>query len=141
MVSESAAPGAAVNTDEWRGYSWLARLGFAHRTVRHTDREWARDDDGDGVREVHEITLEGIWAGLRNYLQKLRCGRLPRPGQVRPPPGRRRGAVEEAAVGQAEGVCALRGEDHRCTLRDEFGVAYALQAEVERYRCYLAIRD
>ena len=72
MVSESATPGAAVNTDEWRGYGRLARLGFAHRTVRHADREWARDDDGDGVREVHDNTLEGIWTGLRNYLRTFR---------------------------------------------------------------------
>ena len=72
MVSESAAPGAAVNTDEWRGYGRLPRLGFVHRTVRHADREWARDDDGDGVREVHDNTLEGIWTGLRNYLRTFR---------------------------------------------------------------------
>jgi transposase len=31
--------------------------------------EWARDDDGDGIREVHDDTLEGIWTGLRNYLR------------------------------------------------------------------------
>ena len=70
MVSESAAPGAAVNTDGWRGYGRLARLGFDHRTVRHADREWARD--GDGVREVHDNTPEGIWTGLRNFLRPFR---------------------------------------------------------------------
>ena len=35
-------------------------------------REWARDDDGDGVREVHNNTLEGLWAGLRNFLRPFR---------------------------------------------------------------------
>jgi transposase len=32
----------------------------------------ARDEDGDGVNEVHCNTLEGIWTGLRNYLRKFR---------------------------------------------------------------------
>jgi hypothetical protein len=30
--------------------------------------EWARDDDGDGIREVHVNTLEG----LRNFLRPFR---------------------------------------------------------------------
>jgi hypothetical protein len=34
--------------------------------------EFARDDDGDGVREVHCNTLEGIWTGLRNFLRPFR---------------------------------------------------------------------
>ena len=37
----------------------------------YTD-EWARDDDGDGVREVHDNTLEGTWTGLRNFLRMFR---------------------------------------------------------------------
>ena len=45
-----------------------------HATVCHTpgQREWARDDDGDGVREVHNNTLEGLWQGLRNFLRQFR---------------------------------------------------------------------
>jgi transposase-like protein len=35
-------------------------------------REWARDDDGDGIREVHCNTMEGIWVGLRNFLRRFR---------------------------------------------------------------------
>ena len=35
-------------------------------------REWARDDDGDGVREVHVNTLGGIWTGVRNFLRIFR---------------------------------------------------------------------
>ena len=38
----------------------------------HAIREWARDDDGDGSREVHDNTLEGMWTGLRNHLRILR---------------------------------------------------------------------
>ena len=31
-----------------------------------------RDDDGDGVREVHCNTMEGIWTGLWNFLRPFR---------------------------------------------------------------------
>ncbi len=34
--------------------------------------EWARDDDGDGIREVHDDTLEGLWPGLRDSLRPSR---------------------------------------------------------------------
>jgi transposase len=40
--------------------------------VNHNRGEFARDDDGDGVREGHCNTLEGIWTGLRNFLRPLR---------------------------------------------------------------------
>jgi hypothetical protein len=48
--------------------------GRAHKTVCHAPgvREWARDDDGAGVREVHVNTIEGLWTGLRNFVRPLR---------------------------------------------------------------------
>jgi hypothetical protein len=33
---------------------------------------WALDLDGDGVREVHGHTQEGLWTGLRNFLRRFR---------------------------------------------------------------------
>ena len=60
---------AEVNTDEWRSYSALRRK---HVTVTHGRHEWARDDDGDGVREVHINTMEGLWTGTRNFLRPFR---------------------------------------------------------------------
>jgi hypothetical protein len=33
---------------------------------------WALDLDGDGVREVHCHTLEGLWTGVRNFLRPFR---------------------------------------------------------------------
>jgi transposase len=71
-VDRATLEGATVYTDEWRGYGRLPGLGRGHATVSHADREWARDDDGDGVREVHDNTLEGLWTGLRNYLRTFR---------------------------------------------------------------------
>jgi hypothetical protein len=40
--------------------------------VCHSKKEWARDDDGDGIREVHTNTIEGLWTGLRNFLRPFR---------------------------------------------------------------------
>ena len=72
VVGESTRPGAMVHTDEWGGYNGLPALGLGHATVCHAAGEWARDDDGDGVREVHDNTLEGLWTGLRNFLRPFR---------------------------------------------------------------------
>ncbi len=44
----------------------------AHATVCHGIREWARDDDHEGVREVHCNTCEGAGAALRTYLRAFR---------------------------------------------------------------------
>ncbi len=74
FVEQHTAPTATVNTDEWRAYAQLSATGRAHATVSHTpgQREWARDDDGDGVREVHDNTMEGVWTSLRNFLRPFR---------------------------------------------------------------------
>jgi transposase len=74
FVEQTTTPGAMVYTDEWSGYNHLPELGRDHSTVCHTpgQREWARDDDGDGVREVHTNTMEGIWTGVRNFLRTFR---------------------------------------------------------------------
>ncbi len=62
-------PDALVNTDEWQGYNHIARQ---HVTVNHGAHEWARDDDGDGIREVHTNTTEGMWTSVRNFLRPFR---------------------------------------------------------------------
>jgi transposase-like protein len=74
FVEEHTRNDAAVYTDEWQAYDHLAETGRIHASVCHTpgQREWARDDDGDGVREVQCNTMEGIWTGLRNFLRPFR---------------------------------------------------------------------
>jgi transposase-like protein len=74
LVVKTTKPGATVYTDEWNGYNNLSKLGLGHATVCHTPghREWARDDDGDGIREVHNNTNEGLWTGVRNFLRMFR---------------------------------------------------------------------
>ena len=56
-------------TDEWQGYNKIKRV---HHTVCHGQKEWARDDDGDGIREVHTNTIEGLWTTARNFLRPFR---------------------------------------------------------------------
>jgi transposase-like protein len=74
VVEDNTIPGCTVYTDEWQAYGHLPELDRAHVTVCHAPgrREWARDDDGDGVREAHNNTMEGTWTGLRNFLRPFR---------------------------------------------------------------------
>jgi transposase len=72
FVLPSTAEGATVFTDEWSVYDSLPGHGRRHAAVSHVHFEWARDDDGDGEREVHDNTLEGIWTGLREFLRPFR---------------------------------------------------------------------
>jgi hypothetical protein len=44
----------------------------AQATVRHGVHEWARDDAGDGRREVHGNSCEGAGAALRTYRRVFR---------------------------------------------------------------------
>ena len=72
VVRGAAEPPAVVKTDDWRGYDRMAETGCAREVVCHAAGEWARDDDEDGVREVHVNTMEGLWTGLRNFLRMFR---------------------------------------------------------------------
>ncbi len=72
VAREAVTAPALVNTDEWSGYDRLAEVGCDRAAVNRAAKEWARDDDGDGVREVHTNTQEGLWAGLRNFVRPFR---------------------------------------------------------------------
>ena len=63
---------STLYTDECNAYYPISATGRFHATVCHSRREWARDDDGDGIREVHSNSMEGIWTGLRNFLRPFR---------------------------------------------------------------------
>jgi transposase len=70
LIAENIpAPSTQLYTDEWQSYR---RSHPSHATVRHGVHEWARDDDGDGRREVHCNTCEGAGAALRTYLRSFR---------------------------------------------------------------------
>jgi hypothetical protein len=65
LIAEHMPVGSTLlYTDEWQS----DRGGHpCHATVRHGGHEWARDDDGDGRREVHGHTCKGVGAALRTY--------------------------------------------------------------------------
>lgn len=68
-VQRFTRQGTQVYTDEYDSYNTIDR---ARSTVAHGHKEWARDDDGDGIREVHTNTTEGMWSGLRTFLRPFR---------------------------------------------------------------------
>lgn len=61
--------GTQCYTDEYPSYNHIIR---PHATVAHAVHEWARDDDGDGIREVHCNTAEGMWTDVRNFLRPFK---------------------------------------------------------------------
>ena len=63
-VEQFTRPDAQVYTDDYASYNAIER---AHATVAHGRKEWARDADGDGIREVHTNTTKGMWTGLRPF--------------------------------------------------------------------------
>ena len=69
LVHQFTGAHSHLCTDEWVGYAKVSRR---HSTVDHEHGEWARDDDGDGLREVHVNTLEGLWTSVRNFLRPFR---------------------------------------------------------------------
>ena len=70
LIAENVQAGSTrLYTDEWQSYQGSHP---SHATVRHGVHEWARDDDGDGRREVHCNTCEGAGAALRTYLRAFR---------------------------------------------------------------------
>src|SRR3954466_5491373 len=72
VIDDTCLEGTVVNTDEWNGYKGVGkRHGRIHRTVDHSGQKWtwAIDADGDGVREVHCNTLEGLWGAVRTFLR------------------------------------------------------------------------
>jgi transposase len=58
-----------VYTDEYQSYNHVIR---PHAAVSYGDKEWARDDDGDGIREVHVNMAEDMWTDVRNFLRPLK---------------------------------------------------------------------
>jgi transposase len=68
-VEQFTPCGRHVYTDEYQSYATIER---PDTTVCHAGREWARDADGDGRREAHTNSCEGMWAALRTYLRIFR---------------------------------------------------------------------
>lgn len=72
LIQQHIEQGSQINTDEYSIYNRLTAWGFEHHTVCHGRGEYARDEDGDGVYEIHVNTIEGFWSLLRSWLRPHR---------------------------------------------------------------------
>lgn len=70
IIIAKVKAGSEFFTDEYNIYNFATQTGYKHRTVNHGQGEFARHDP-DGVC-VHCNTMEGIWSGLRNFLDRFR---------------------------------------------------------------------
>ncbi len=71
-MEDQTNKGIHLFTDESHAYNRVASSARSHSTVCHSAKEYARDDDGDGINEVHCNSCEGLWTGLRNFLRPFR---------------------------------------------------------------------
>ena len=72
IIKKVVKQGSLFYTDEYNIYERLTEWGYEHKTVCHSNGEYARDEDGDGFCEVHVNTQEGIWSVLRSWLRPHR---------------------------------------------------------------------
>lgn len=72
VIEKYVEPGTLMYTDEYNIYRRLTQWNFQHKTVCHSQGEYARDEDEDGFCEVHVNTQEGIWSVLRSWLRPHR---------------------------------------------------------------------
>jgi transposase-like protein len=69
IIAAKVKGGAQFFTDEDNIYHFT-KADYDHRTVNHGAGEYARRDP-DGTC-VHCNTMEGIWSGLRNFLDRFK---------------------------------------------------------------------
>lgn len=72
LIENTVLPDSLVYTDEYSIYNRLKEWGYKHKSVNHSARQYARDEDGDGFCEVHVNTIEGFWSLLRSWLRPHR---------------------------------------------------------------------
>ena len=71
LIKRHVAKGTRVYTNEYDICSSLVDWGY-DKSVCHSKKEYARDDDGDGIYEVQVNTMEGFWSLLRSWLRPHR---------------------------------------------------------------------
>jgi transposase-like protein len=72
IIEKTVAKDSLIYTDEYNIYDRLIQWDYQHKTVNHSQGEYARDEDGDGYHEVHVNTMEGFWSLLRSWLRPHR---------------------------------------------------------------------
>lgn len=72
LIKATISAATLIYTDQYNIYARLEQWGYQHKTVNHSQGEYARDEDGDGFDEVHVNTMEGFWSLLRSWLRPHR---------------------------------------------------------------------
>ena len=62
IIYRRVEQGSKISSDEWKAYKPLKRLGYKHKTVRHSAWQFA---DGD----CHTNSLEGYWGGFKRSIR------------------------------------------------------------------------
>jgi hypothetical protein len=61
-ITRNVRKGTLISTDDHVSYRNLRNAGYLHRSVKHSDGEYARGD-------VHTNTIEGYWSRLKNSIK------------------------------------------------------------------------
>lgn len=70
-ITDNVAPGSTVMTDEYRPYNHVTRLGYDHRRVNHSSKEFV-------VGQNHTNTIEGAWSHLKLSIRAIYIGVSPK---------------------------------------------------------------
>lgn len=62
LVEQYVEKGTLISTDEWHTYKSLPKMGYQHKTVEHTKREYVKG-------ETHTNTIEGFWGHFKNSVR------------------------------------------------------------------------
>jgi transposase len=68
LIEQTVQAGSVFHTDEQNIYNWFSEH-YEHKTVNHSQGEYACDEDSDGQYEVHVNTMECFWSLLRPWLR------------------------------------------------------------------------
>lgn len=63
IIQATTAQGSTIWSDQWRAYTRLSALGYAHQTVNHSRQFVAPDGTNTQM-------IEGCWALCKNFLRK-----------------------------------------------------------------------
>ena len=70
FVEDTVSQNAVVHTDEFQVYNQLAKKGYAHERVSHSDGVFVNGN-------AHTNSIEGFWAQVKNAVNGVRHGVSP----------------------------------------------------------------
>ena len=73
IIEKTITKFSTIYTDEYNIYAKLEEWEYYHKTVNHSLGQYAKDEDGDGIYEVHCNTQEcigrhSVWSLMRSWL-------------------------------------------------------------------------